>query len=32
MKVSRLQEVVFLLKSNFNTNWVFEHADPNQRL
>lgn len=31
-KVSRLQEVVFMLKNNFNTIWVLEHPDPNQRL
>jgi hypothetical protein len=31
-KVSRLQEVIFMLKNNFNTVWIFEHPDPNQRL
>jgi hypothetical protein len=31
-KVSRLQEVTFMLKNNFNTIWILEHPDPNQRL
>ena len=31
-KVSRLQEVIFMLKNNYNTVWVIEHTDPNQRL
>lgn len=31
-KVSRLQEVIFLLKNNYNSNWILEHPDPNQRL
>ena len=31
-KVSRLQEVIFMLKNNHNTVWIFEHPDPNQRL
>ncbi len=31
-KVSRLQEVVFMLKQNFNTVWILEHPDPNIRM
>lgn len=31
-KVSRLQQVLFMLKNNFNTNWIIDHPDPNQRL
>jgi dolichyl-phosphate-mannose--protein O-mannosyl transferase len=30
--VSRLQEVIFMLKNNYNTVWTIEHSDPNQRL
>ena len=31
-KVSRLQEVIFMLKNNHSTIWVLEHPDPNERL
>lgn len=31
-KVSRLQEVIFMLKNNHNTVWSIEHTDPNERL
>ena len=31
-KVSRLQEVLLVLKSGHNTIWMMEHPDPNQRL
>lgn len=31
-KVSRLQEVILMLKNNYNTVWVIEHTDPNERL
>lgn len=31
-KVSRLQEVIFMLKDNYNTVWMIEHTDPNERL
>lgn len=31
-KVSRLQEVIFMLKNNHSTVWTIEHPDPNCRL
>ena len=31
-KVSRLQEVIMMLKNNHSTVWALEHPDPNERL